>query len=111
MDVPVVTATWFKGDIYHTTADISQITLADEVLAIRIWFALGPLGAQGVAFFAEPSAQFIDQLLTVAHIYGTLLVGGELWNYTFETTQGSYGNYLTIGSRELIASEDVTKEV
>jgi hypothetical protein len=38
-------------------------------------------------------------------------VGGELWGYTFETTQGSYGNYLTIGSRELVASEDVTKEV
>ena len=45
VDVPVVTAARFKRDIYHTTADISQITLADEVLAIRIWFALGPLGA------------------------------------------------------------------
>ena len=45
VDVPVITATRLEGDIYHTTADISQITLADEVLAIWIWFALGPLGA------------------------------------------------------------------
>ena len=111
MDMPIVTTARLEGDVHHTTTNISQIALAYEVLAIRIWFALGPLGAQGVAFFAEPCAEFIDQLLTVAHIYGTLLVGGELWNYTFETTQGSYGNYLTIGSRELIASEDVTKEV
>ena len=45
MDVPVVTATRLEGDIYHTSADVSQIALTNEVLAIRIWFALGPLGA------------------------------------------------------------------
>ena len=44
VDVPVITATRLEGDIYHTTADISQITLTYEVPAIRIRLALGPLG-------------------------------------------------------------------
>lgn len=50
-------------------------------------------------------------MLRVAHVHGTLLVGGELWSNAFETAQGCYGNYLAVGSRELVASEDVTKEV
>ena len=111
VNVPIVAAARLEGDIHHTTADVSQITLADEILSVRILVALGPLGAQGITFVAEPSREFIHQLFRVAHIHGTLLVGGELWSNTFETAQGSYGDYFAVGSRELIASEDVTKEV
>ena len=34
----------------------------------------------------KPSREFLDQLLTVAHIDGTPFVGGKLRRYTFETS-------------------------
>ena len=39
MDVPVVAATGFEGDIHDTAADVGQITLPDEILAVGIGFA------------------------------------------------------------------------
>ena len=111
VDVPVITATRFERNIHDTAANVCQIALTNEVLTVRIWLALRPLGAQGIALIAEPCAELIDQLLRVAHVHGTLLVSGELWSNAFEATQGCYGNYLTIGSSELVTSEDITKEV
>lgn len=43
MDVPVVTAARFESNIHDTTADICQIALAYEVLAVRIFSPLGHL--------------------------------------------------------------------
>ena len=69
MYVPVVAATGLEGDIlqtrytrrsvalrraHHAAADVCKVTLTDEILAVGIRFALGPLGAQGIAFIAEP---------------------------------------------------------
>jgi len=48
---------------HHTTTDICQIALTNEILSVRIRLALGPLGVQGVTFVAEPSAELIDLLL------------------------------------------------
>ena len=45
MDVPVVTATRLEGDIYYSTANVSQVTLTNEILSVGIRLALGPLGA------------------------------------------------------------------
>ena len=63
MDMPIVTAARFEGNIHHTTTDICQIALTNEILPVRIRLALGPLGVQGVTFVAEPSAELIDLLL------------------------------------------------
>ena len=63
MDMPIVTAARFEGNIHHTTTDICQIALTNEILSVRIRLALGPLGVQGVTFVAEPSAELIDLLL------------------------------------------------
>ena len=45
VNVPVVAATRLEGDVHDATTDICQITLTDEILSVRIWFALGPFGA------------------------------------------------------------------
>ena len=63
VDVPVVAATRLEGDAHHAATNVSQITLTNEILSVRIRFALGPLGVQGVTFVAEPSAELIDLLL------------------------------------------------
>ena len=112
MDMPIVTAARFECDIMHTTAYISQVAVADEILRIaRIGFALRPLTAQGIALAVKPRTEFVNEFLRVAHVYSPLLVGSQLWSNTIETAQGCYGYYLAICSRELVASEDVTKEV
>ena len=36
MDVPVVAASGFEGDIHDTAADVGQIALPDEILAVGI---------------------------------------------------------------------------
>ena len=109
--MPVVAAAGLEGDVHHTTANISQKTLTNEILAVGIGLALGPFGEQGVALVAEPCAELIHELLTVAHVDGSLLVGGQLRGNTLESAQGCHGHYLAVGSRKLIAGEDVTKEV
>ena len=86
VNVPVVAATGFEGDIHKTTTDICQITLSDKVFAVWVLLALGPLGAQRVALIAEPSAEFINQLLCVTHVHCALLVGCKLWSYALHTT-------------------------
>ena len=43
VDVPIVAATGLEGDIHHTATDICQITLTNEILAVRIMLTLGPL--------------------------------------------------------------------
>ena len=63
VNMPVIATTRFEGDVHHTTADICQIALTNEILSVRIRLALGPLGVQGVTFVAEPSAELIDLLL------------------------------------------------
>ena len=111
VDVPVVAATRFEGDIHHATTNICQIALANEILAVWIRLALWPFAMQGVALTVEPCREFIHQLLTVTHVDGTLLMGCKLWSNSIETAECCYSYYLTVGSRELIASKDVTKEM
>ena len=43
MDMPIVTAARFEGNIHHTTTDICQIALTNEILSVRIRLALGLL--------------------------------------------------------------------
>ena len=111
VNMPVVAAAGLEVDVHHTSANVGQVTLTNEILSVGIGLALGPFGEQRVALVAEPSAELIHELLTVAHVDGTLLVGGQLRGNTFQAAQGSHGHYLAVGSRKLIASEDVTKEV
>ena len=63
VNMPVIAAARLEGDVHHTTTDICQIALTNEILSVRIRLALGPLGVQGVTFVAEPSAELIDLLL------------------------------------------------
>lgn len=96
VDMPVVTAARLEGNFYNTTANVSQKTLTDEILAVRVRFAFRPFAAQGIPLAVEPGTEFINQFLTIAHVHGSLLVGSQLWNNTFETTQGSNGHLLRI---------------
>ena len=50
-------------------------------------------------------------MLAVSHVYCTLLVGCKLWSHTIQTAQCCHGNYLTVGSREVVAGEDITEKV
>ena len=111
VDVPVVAAAGLEGDIHHTTANISQVTLTCEILSVWIRFALGPFALKCVTFVTKPTAKFIHELLTVTHVHGTLFVGSQLRSNTFQATQGSYGYNLAIGGRKLIACKDIAKEV
>ena len=38
-------------------------------------------------------------------------MGSKLWSNPFKTAQSCNGNYLAVGSRELVTGEDVTEEV
>ena len=111
VNMPVVAATGFEGYIHHTATYISQIALTYEILAVRVRLTLGPLGAQRVAIVAEPSAELVNQLLAVTHVHRTLLVGGKLRSHTIQTAQCRHGNYLTVGSSELVAGKDVAEEM
>ena len=96
----------------HTTAYISQVAVADEILRIaRIGFALRPLTAQGIALAVKPRTEFVNEFLRVAHVYSPLLVGSQLRGYTFQSAKGCNGHYLAVGICELVASKDVAEKM
>ena len=111
VDVPVVATARLEGDVHHPTAHVGQKALTGEILAEGIRLTFRPPAVQHIALLTEPSTQRVDSLLRVAHVDGSLLVGCQLWGNTLETAQGGYGHYLAVGSRELVASEDVAEEV
>lgn len=49
--------------------------------------------------------------MTIPYVYGSSLVCSKLRCNSFQGRESRHGNYLTVCSRKLIASEDVTKEV
>ena len=59
--MPVVTAARLEGNVYNATANVSQITLTDEILAVRVRFAFRPFAAQGIPLAVEPGTEFINQ--------------------------------------------------
>jgi hypothetical protein len=69
MDVPVVTAAWFEGDIKHSVTHIGQVTVANEELPIGVEFTFRPFAAQGVSLLVEPRTEFIDEFLMPGHCF------------------------------------------
>ena len=57
VDMPVVTAARLESNVYNTTANVSQITLTDEILAVRVRFAFRPFAA--ILFVATTVRQML----------------------------------------------------